>query len=339
MTSLHNADVRGRFVDGSTHADAAVVVVTYNSASDISLLIDDLRVAAQDRKLRVIIVDNQSSDGTAEIVGAHADVKLVQSGGNLGFAGGINVAMPFTEPCDAVLFLNPDLRLKPDAVTRLLESLVADVRVGAVVPRTLDKDEVLYHSLRYEPSLTRVLGDAFLGSKRWLNRPGILSEFDYRPASYLEAHDDVDWASGAALLVPSVVAREVGAWNEEFFLYSEEVDYFRRIRMSGRRIRFEPSAVVKHRGWGSGRSPAQETLSAVNRVRYIEQYHGRGYSTLFRAAVALAETLRCYDAAHRRTLAVILNRRRWQELPRATKPAPPQHSAAPTIVSPAKREG
>ena len=141
----------------------------------------------------------------------------------------------------------------------------------------------------------------------------------------------MDWATGAALLVPAAVAREVGEWNEEFFLYSEEVDYFRRIRTSGRRIRFEPSAVVKHRGGGSGTSPELATLRAVNRVRYIERYHGRAYSALFRAVVALAEALRSYDAVHRRTLAVVLNRRRWQELPQATKPVPtPAFGATPT---------
>ena len=135
----------------------------------------------------------------------------------------------------------------------------------------------------------------------------------HRPLSYFEAHD-VDWATGAALLIAAAVEREVGEWNEEFFLYSEETDYFRRIRESERRVRFEPSAVVKHVGRGSGTSPGLATLMAVNRVRYVERHHGRAYSVLFRAVVALAEGLRSYDATHFRTLAFILNRRRWQEL-------------------------
>jgi hypothetical protein len=58
----------------------------------------------------------------------------------------------------------------------------------------------------------------------------------------------------------------------------------------------------------------------VNRVRYVERHHGRPYAALFRAVVVLAEALRSYDAVHLRTLAVILNRKRWQELPQATKP-------------------
>jgi GT2 family glycosyltransferase len=321
LETSHNEDARKRFVGADAHADVAVVVVTYNSASDISPLIADLRIAALDRPLRMIVVDNQSSDGTADIVRAHTDIRLIESRENLGYAGGINAALPFTDPCDAVLILNPDLWFAPDAVTRLLKAADTD-RIGAVVPLMLDSDGTTYASLRREPSLTRALGDALLGGKI-RSRPGFSSETDFRPASYLEAHD-VDWATGAALLIPAAVVRQIGDWNTEFFLYSEETDYFRRIRDSGYRIRFEPSAVVTHRRGGSGASPELMTLMAVNRVRYVERHHGRVYSAFFRAAVVLAEGLRTYDAVHRRTLAVILNRRRWQELPQTTKHIPEQ---------------
>jgi exopolysaccharide biosynthesis WecB/TagA/CpsF family protein len=331
---------RGRFVSAGAHADVAAVVVTYNSASDIPLLIDDLRVAARDRPIRLIVVDNQSSDDTVNVVRAHDDIMLVESGGNLGYGGGMNAGLRLVGHCDAVLMLNPDLRLAPDAITRLFEA-INENQIGAVVPLMLDEDGATYSSLRREPALTRAIGDALFGSKMWRNRPAFLSELDYRPASYVVRHD-VDWATGAALLVPAAVAREVGEWWDEFPIYSEETDYFRRIRESGRRIRFEPSAVVKHRGGGSGTSPGLAALMAVNRVRYTERHHGRAYSALFRAVAALAESLRSYDADHRRTLAVILNRRRWQELPQATKPIPAPHLSGPrqrgAVIVPAYNE-
>jgi GT2 family glycosyltransferase len=322
---------RGRFVAGDAYVDVAAVVVTYNSASDISLLIDDLRVAAQDRPIRLIVVDNQSSDDTVKVVRAHDDIMLVECCGNLGYGGGINAGLRLVGHCDAVLMLNPDLRMAPDTVTRLFEAAHAD-RVGAVVPLMLDEDGTTYPSLRREPSLTRAIGDALLGGKIHV-RPGFSSEIDARSASYREAHD-VDWATGAALLVPAAVAREVGDWHEEFFLYSEETDYFRRIREIDRPIRFVPSAVVKHRGAGSGTSPELAALMAVNRIRYVELHHAPAYSALFRAVVALAEAVRSYDAIHRRTLAVILNRRRWQELPQVTKPIPAQQLSGPSQVVP-----
>jgi GT2 family glycosyltransferase len=306
---------RGRFVGQSAHADVSVVVVTYNSARDVCELIDGLRVAAHDRSIRLIVVDNHSSDDTVGIVQAEEDIILVESDGNLGYSGGINAGLRLIGNCDNLLFLNPDLAIAPDAVTRLLGAADKE-RVGAVVPLILDEDGAIYPSLYREPSLIRCLCDAVLGRKI-CSRLGLPSESDIRRASYDEPHF-VDWAMGAALMVPAAVAREVGEWNEAFFLYSEEVDYFRQIRTSNLRIRFEPSAVVKHREGGSGRSPDLAALKAVNRVRYIEMYHGSVYSAMFCAAVALRHALRSYDAVHRHTLAVVLRRRRWRELPHYT---------------------
>jgi GT2 family glycosyltransferase len=330
---------RCAFVSADQRADVTVLMVTYNSSSDVGSLIDDLRTVARDHSVRVVVVDNQSSDGTIEQIRLHSDITLVEVGGNLGYAGGINSGLPFVGQCDAVLILNPDLRLAPDAVTRMLNATDGD-RIGAVVPLMLDDDGATYPSLRREPSLTRAIGDAFLGG-RLRARPCFLSEIDYRPEHYRDAHD-VDWATGAALLVCAAVLREVGNWTEEFFLYSEETDYFRRIRDCGHRIRFEPSAVVKHRRGGSGSSPALITLMAVNRIRYVERHHGRVYSVLFRAVVALAAALRSYDAVHRRALGMILNRQRWPELPHATKPPPRQQVLCKTergaVIIPAYNE-
>ncbi len=101
------------------HAEVAAVVVTYNSASDIAQLIEDLRLAARDRPIRLIVVDNQSVDDTVDVVRAHDDIILVESGGNLGYAGGINAGMPLVGDCDNVLILNPDLALAPDTVTQV----------------------------------------------------------------------------------------------------------------------------------------------------------------------------------------------------------------------------
>jgi len=339
VRSRYDEDAREKFVGADAHADVTAVVVTYNSAPDISPLIDDLRVAALDRPVRVIVVDNKSADGTARVVKGHVDVKLIESRENLGYAGGINTALPFADPCDAILILNPDVALARDTVTQLLKAADTD-SIGAVVPLMLDADGTTYSSLRREPSLTRALGDALLGRKI-RTRPGFSSEIDARPASYLEPHD-VDWATGAAVLIPASVAHAIGDWDEEFFMYSEETDYFRRIRDGGYRVRFEPSAVVLHRRGGSGMSPELISLMAVNRVRYVERHHGQMYSVLFRVVVALGEGLRWHRPIHRRRLAAISNRRRWRKLARDVKHQPPQYLSGPlrrgAVIVPAYNE-
>ncbi|MFW0795351.1 glycosyltransferase [Gordonia sp. CPCC 205515] len=307
-----------RFVNETTHADVCVIIVTYNSGSDIEALIRDLRHEAQETRIRVVVADNQSADGTLEIVRQHDDVIAIDTGGNLGYAGGINAAHNACGDCDSLLILNPDLRVRPGSVAEMLATMQSDSSIGAVVPSILDSDGSVYPSLRFEPSVTRMFGDALFGRKLWTARPSALSEFDYRPASYERPHN-VDWATGAALMIPADVADRVGPWNEEYFLYSEEIEYFRRIREQGKRIRYQPAASVAHELGGSGTSPALGDLLAVNRVRYFRHFHSRLHTSVFRILVALTEFLRAYDPTHRRRLGIVLNCRSWEQLPKATR--------------------
>ena len=109
--------------------------------------------------------------------------------------------------------------------------------------------------------------------------------------SYQHRHV-VDWATGAALLVDAELDRRVGGWDERFFLYSEEVDFMRRVRESGSQIWFEPGAVMRHRRGGSGASDMLEALMAVNRVRYQEKWHG-GIRTLPSSAASWSSDRLC----------------------------------------------
>ncbi|TSD94465.1 WecB/TagA/CpsF family glycosyltransferase [Skermania sp. ID1734] len=325
------------FVGPGSHAAVTALVVTYNNAPDVEPLIDGLRVNARDLPVRVVVVDNHSTDGTADIVRRHPDVTVVETGGNLGFAGGINVGLGFIGDCDDVLILNADLELPPGALT-VLHRTAREPGVGAVVPLLLDADGAVFPSVYREPSVTRAFGDALLGSKV-SRRPGFSSEFDLPRRHYLSARN-IDWATGAAILIPGEVVRDVGRWNEDFFLYSEEVDYFRRIRNSGRQIRYEPAAVCRHRGGGSGSSVELRTLMAVNRIRYVEQFHASGYAALYRAIVALSLLLRCRDGSGVRMLRTVLNRRAWQDLPHApmAEPAFGGTTARGAVIIPAHNE-
>ena len=126
-----------------------------------------------------------------------------------------------------MLVLNPDLVVEPGAIRILLRRMVSS-DAGNVVPQLLDEDGSVYTSLRREPTLLSALGDALLGS-RVPNRPGWLSEIDYEGASYGHPHP-IHWSTGAALLIRSDVEKQLNDWDEDYFLYSEEIDYFRRAR-------------------------------------------------------------------------------------------------------------
>ena len=299
-------------------ADCSVVIVTHNSGADVGQLLDSLPAAADGLALRVVVVDNGSRDDTARVVAAFRGVTLVPSGGNLGYAGGINVGRAHAGPTRSVVVLNPDLRLGPGTLRRLYDAAVPG-SAGAAVPRIVDGRGVLFHSLFREPTVLRALGDALLGAK-WPGRPGWLSETVWSAAQY-ERAGDAAWATGAVLLITAEADAAVGPWDDaRFFLYSEETDYCRRLRGAGFVIRYVPEATAMHRGGGSGTGPDLVALTQLNRLRYFRKYHGRLAATVFTAAVVLSEVVRLHRPENRRALRAVLSRRGRAGLPGEDRP-------------------
>jgi exopolysaccharide biosynthesis WecB/TagA/CpsF family protein len=304
-----------RFATADEPAHVAVLVVTYNSGGDIDELIDSLRREGGDLALRVIVADNDSSDDTVQRASAHGDVTVVRTGGNLGYSGGLNAAMAHIGESESVLVLNPDLAVQPGAIAALRRRMAAS-SAAVVVPRLLDDDGVGYRSLRREPTVARAFGDALLGS-RLAGRPARWTEMVNAEEEYERPHP-VEWATGAALLIDRAVAERVGAWDERYFLYSEETDFFRRVRAAGGSVWFEPSAVMRHRRGGSGSSDELIALMAVNRIRYMDKHASPLRARLFQCAVVLHEALRYPIPSHRLTLGYVARRSTWPRLPRAT---------------------
>jgi GT2 family glycosyltransferase len=289
--------------------DCAVVVVTYNSARYIAGLLASLPGAAAGLALRTIVVDNGSTDATVELARGYPEVICIETGANLGYAGGINVGRELAVEYSALLVLNPDLVLEAGAIREMFSAL-ADPAVGMVAPLMLEPDGRCFPSLRREPTLTRAMGDCLLGA-RFGRRPNWLSEMVWDERAYGYRHV-IDWATGAALMTSAACDRAVGPWDERFFLYSEEVDYAARARSAGFRVEFVPAARVRHRGGGSGQSDTLSALLAVNKIRYMEKY--AHWPRAYRGVVIFNEMLRARDRGHRATLRVLVHRSGWPAL-------------------------
>jgi GT2 family glycosyltransferase len=319
-------------VDRPDYVDCAVIIVTYNSARDIAALLDSVLAAATGLTLRVIVVDNDSADDTVERVGDHPWVICVQTGANLGYAGGINVGRHYAGPCNALGILNPDLVLEPGSLREMFTAL-DDPAVGMVVPMLLDLEGHREASLRREPTLVSEIADALFGN-HFKRRPGWMSDVvrDQREYGYRHA---VDWASGAAMLISGACDRAVGAWDERFFLYMEEVDYAARVRAAGLRVEYVPQARARHRGAGSGQSRTLLALMAVSRIRYFEKY---GRPRVLRALVLLNQLLRVTNPRHRAALLAASRRSAWKPLIAGLKTHSAECGADATISPPSKPE-
>ncbi|WFU50077.1 glycosyltransferase family 2 protein [Sinorhizobium terangae] len=282
----HNSVVPGQNGTGSL----AAVIVTYNSASVLPGLLDSLAAGFEGiANYEVIVVDNASRDGSADLANAHPiGAKVIRMGRNAGYAAGINAATATVAPWADLLILNPDVRLHPGAARQLVDRL-AEASVGVVVPQILGEDGKIRHSLRREPSAVTVWSDALLGTKL-AARIG-LGEIVADPKLYQQG-GRIEWATGAILAISARTRRIVGDWDESFFLYSEEVDYMKRVRRSALLILYDTNARAVHIGGAYHRNPYLSALMTANRVRYYRRHHGPVATMLFRLAIIVGESMR-----------------------------------------------
>jgi len=245
------------------------IVVAYRSAPDIRACLDSI-VSDAPLGARIVVVDNKSPDDSAIVARSHqAAPRVVEARLNLGFGGGCNLGARGSA-ADALFFINPDARLVPGASAALVKALEADDRVGVAAPRVVDPTgESRAASAGAEPSLRSTMGHyLLLGRIPLLGRafrPLHLARSD-RPAS-------PDWVSGAAMLVRREAFATVGGFDEQIFMYMEDVDLCGRLRASGWSIQYRPEAVVEHRIGGS-QSTEQPARWFASFFDYLRQRNG-----------------------------------------------------------------
>lgn len=286
-------------------ARLAIVVVTYNSAEVIGGLLDSLPLGlAGLPDTEIVVVDNNSRDASVDIAASHAvDVRVIQTGRNAGYAAAINAATASIDDDRHLLILNPDIRLQPHCALTLVNRL-QDPSVGLVVPQLLHEDESLSHSLRREPSLITAWSDSLLGT-------GLAGRLGFgeivKDENLYRAGGTVDWASGAALAISAGTRKTVGAWDETFFLYSEEVDYMERVRRSGLKVIYEPAARAIHIGGEYHANTGLSALMTSNRIHYYRRHHGAAATFLFRLGIITGGVMRFgLGPGHRAALSAAL---------------------------------
>ncbi len=223
--------------------------------------------------VEVIVVDNLSSDGTVEMLRESFPwARLIEPGRNTGFSEGNNIGIK-SSGGHLILLLNPDTRVVGDALPRMAATMGAHPEAGVLGPQLLDDDGSVQSSRRRFPTLwTAFFESTWLES---LTPHRVLVRYTMRdlPDDRLAA---VDWVTGAALLVRRTVIEQVGGFDEAFFMYSEELDWQRRIKAAGWEVIYYPDAKIVHLG---GRSSDQASAERhihfqTSKVRYFRKHHG-----------------------------------------------------------------
>jgi N-acetylglucosaminyl-diphospho-decaprenol L-rhamnosyltransferase len=277
--------------------DVSVVIVSYESRELLGRCLAALAAdagAAVSREL--IVVDQASSDGTAEWLAAeHPGVRVVALDENAGFGAGNNRGAAVAQG-RWLLLLNSDAFVRPGAIAELVRFGEAQPGAGAVGPRLLWPDGRLQRSCRRFPTVFR-LATEYLYLRKLAPRSRILNGFYCGEF----AHDEprrVDWVTGACLLVRRELYEGLGGFDEAFFLYSEEVDLLRRAAKAGAETWFDPAAEVVHL-WGgtAGRASAFALEEqARSHVRYLDKHASRATAARARALILAGLRLRAARA-------------------------------------------
>lgn len=269
----------------STTHDLSIILVSRDTR-DLTLRCLDAvaaSLAGAGTMWEVLLVDNASGDGTVGAVRAACpDVRIIESGANLGFGAGCNLGLRVAGG-RAILFLNPDTEPVGDALPRLLAALWADPALGIVGPALRYPDGRPQGARRRFPTPLTAFLESTIVQQYWpQNR--VLDRY-YLADRPDDARQDVDWLYGACLLARRSALRSVGGFDEGYFMYSEELDLCARLRAAGWRIAYEPAAtVVHHEGASSEQAvPGRHINFNTSKVRFYRRRYGRAFGELLRA--------------------------------------------------------
>lgn len=251
-----------------TVPDLSVVILNYNTAEHVRACLASLPAGCDGLRYEVIVVDNASPrPGIDAAVAAHPGVRLLKRRRNGGFSAGINTGLRAAR-AEAVLILNPDTTLASGAAASMLCFLRAHPEIGVLGPRILNEDGTLQLSCRRFPTfaaaafnrnslLTRLL------PRNRFSSTYLMSDWDHGSTG------DVDWLSGAAMLLNRAALERVGLFDERYFFEIEDVDLCRRMHAAGYRVVYFPDAEVTHRIGASSSTLPNRVILARHRGMWL----------------------------------------------------------------------
>jgi N-acetylglucosaminyl-diphospho-decaprenol L-rhamnosyltransferase len=252
--------------------DLAVVTVTYSPGETLELFLDTLSKATN-RRVRVVLADNGSTDGVPERAAAERDhVEFVPTGGNLGYGGGANRGVAaLSDDVGWVVIANPDIEWREGALDVLLDAAKRWPRGGAFGPLIKEPNGEVYPSARLLPSLGRGIGHAVF-AKLWPANPWTR---EYRQEKAEITERTAGWLSGSCFLIRREAFDSIDGFDSRYFMYFEDVDLGDRLGKAGWLNVYVPDAEVVHIGGHSTAKSSSRMLAEHHRsaYRYLADRH------------------------------------------------------------------
>lgn len=248
----------------------AVVAVTYSPGESLDTFLDSLYTATN-RTLEIVLADNGSTDGSVQAAARRPGVRVVETGGNLGYGRAANLGVRATT-AQFVVVANPDIEWEPGSLDELVAAAERWSRGAAFGPLIHTPEGVVYPSARALPSLGRGIGHALCGWW-WPSNPWTAA---YRVEREAVRERTAGWLSGSCMLLRRDAFDAVGGFDPGYFMYFEDLDLGDRFGQAGWQNIYVPSAVVCHTG-GHATSRNAARMAAEHH-RSAWRYLSRRYS-------------------------------------------------------------
>ena len=293
--------------------DLSIIIVNWRSKNYLRECLRSVLKHAGGLHLEIIVIDNASYDGAAEMVAQQfPEVTFLQSAENLGFAKANNRAFAASTGRN-LLFLNPDTEVQGAALTLLMSALDTEPEAGIVGARLINSDLSIQTScIQAFPTIwnqvldLELLRRAFPDSSLWGNKALSLAQ---------ESPVPVEAISGACLMIRRDVFLSVGQFTTDYFMYSEDIDLCYKVSQQGwKNCYIDQARVVHHGGRSSSANPNSCFAAVTTREsswRYMRLRRGMAYATLYRLTTLAAAVIRLgglglaflsFGKAHRRSV-------------------------------------
>lgn len=228
-----------------------IVTVSFRSGEAVASLARSISGATRLAHDFVVVDNVPGGDDSLAPALARTTARVVARPDNPGYGGGINAgAATLSADVTHILVVNPDVVLDAGSLDELVRVMDGDSGIGSVGPRIRDRRGTTYPSARAIPSLRVGIGHALLGdvlpANPWTRR--------YHQTASYDKQRDAGWLSGACVLVRREAFEAIGGFDDDFFMYFEDVDLGFRLGQAGWRSVFVPTATVEHEGGHSTRN-------------------------------------------------------------------------------------
>jgi len=259
------------------HIELSVIILSYNTKELLEKCLNSLVLSIKYHVLRaeIIVVDNGSTDGSVEMVketiihNTKYNIHLIENQNNLGFSKGNNVGL--TQATGKyILFLNSDTEVFPGSLSEAVDFMKNHPSVGALTAKTLLADG------KMDPDCHRGFPTPwasityFLGLEKLFPKSRLFGQY-HKFFLDLNINHEIDAGAGAFMLIPRKVIDKIGAWDESYFFYGEDLDFNYRIKKAGFKVMFFAKPLLKHyKGASSGLRKESKNIaknSKENRIR------------------------------------------------------------------------